>query len=165
MQLALAETSREARRAQDRAAPAPGAGRPRSGPPPDVPRTAPAYRRGPESEGGTMADTTAPRTGADLAPSTTDTPPDAALKARHRAMWASGDYASMVETFLLPLGPRLVEASGIRAGQRVLDVAAGTGNASIPAARRGAQVPCSALPPELLEVAGARAAAAAVELT
>ena len=35
--------------------------------------------------------------------------PDAELKARHRAMWASGDYPSMVETFLLPLGPRLVE--------------------------------------------------------
>ena len=60
---------------------------------------------------------------------------DAQLKARHRAMWASGDYPSMVETFLLPLGPRLVEACGIGAGMRVLDVGAGTGNASIPAAR------------------------------
>ena len=64
---------------------------------------------------------------------------DAELKARHRTMWASGDYPSMVETFLLPLGPRLVEACGIGAGQRVLDVAAGTGNASIPAAQRGAE--------------------------
>ena len=64
---------------------------------------------------------------------------DAELKARHRAMWASGDYPSMVETFLLPLGPRLVEACGIGPGMRVLDVAAGTGNASIPAALRGAQ--------------------------
>jgi SAM-dependent methyltransferase len=80
-------------------------------------------------------------------------------------MWASGDYPSMVETFLLPLGPRLVEASGIREGQRVLDVAAGTGNASIPAARRGADVTCSDLTPELLEVAGERAAAAGVDLT
>ena len=62
------------------------------------------------------------------------TMPDAELKARHRAMWASGDYPSMVETFLLPLGPRLVEACGIGSGMRVLDVAAGTGNASIPAA-------------------------------
>ena len=35
------------------------------------------------------------------------------LKSRHRAMWASGDYPSMVETFLLPLGPRLVDAGGI----------------------------------------------------
>ena len=41
---------------------------------------------------------------------------DSELKARHRAMWASGDYPSMVETFLLPLGPRLVDAAGITAG-------------------------------------------------
>ena len=41
---------------------------------------------------------------------------DSELKARHRAMWASGDYPAMVETFLLPLGPRLVEACGIGAG-------------------------------------------------
>jgi hypothetical protein len=38
---------------------------------------------------------------------------DSELKARHRAIWASGDYPDMVETFLLPLGPRLVEACGI----------------------------------------------------
>ena len=38
---------------------------------------------------------------------------DSQLKARHRTMWASGDYPSMVDTFLLPLGPRLVEACGI----------------------------------------------------
>src|SRR4051794_16777560 len=164
MQLALAETSRQARRAQDRAAPAPGADRPRSGAPPDVPRTAPAYRRGPESEGGTMADTTAPRTGADPAPSTTDTPPDAALKARHRAMWASGDYASMVETFLLPLGPRLVEACRIVPGMHVLDVGAGSGNASTPAAQRGASVPASDLPPELLDAGRELAEGAGVDL-
>src|SRR6478752_3437893 len=77
--------------------------------------------------------------------------PDSELKARHRAMWASGDYPSMVETFLLPLGPRLVEACGVEAGMRVLDVAAGTGNASIPAAERGAKVVASDLTPELLD--------------
>ena len=76
---------------------------------------------------------------------------DSELKARHRAMWASGDYPSMVETFLLPLGPRLVEACGIGPGMRVLDVAAGTGNASIPAAQAGANVTASDLTPELLE--------------
>ena len=64
-------------------------------------------------------------------------PTDAQIKAKHRAMWASGDYPSMVETFLLPLGPRLVEAAGITAGQQVLDVAAGTGNAALHAAERG----------------------------
>ena len=74
-------------------------------------------------------------------------PADVELKARHRRMWASGDYPSMVETFLTPLGPRLVEASGIQTGQRVLDVGAGTGNASIPAAQRGAEVVASDLTP------------------
>jgi SAM-dependent methyltransferase len=76
---------------------------------------------------------------------------DSELKGRHRKMWASGDYPSMVETFLLPLGPRLVEAAGIGEGQRVLDVAAGTGNAAIRAAERGADVVASDLTPELLE--------------
>src|SRR4051812_35935071 len=91
-------------------------------------------------------------------------PPDADLKARHRAMWASGDYPSMVETFLLPLGPRLVEACRIAPRMRVLDVGAGTGNASIPAAQRGANVPASALTPELLEPGRRRAEGAGVEL-
>jgi ubiquinone/menaquinone biosynthesis C-methylase UbiE len=89
---------------------------------------------------------------------------DSELKARHRTMWASGDYPSMVETWLLPLGPRLVEASGIGPGMRVLDVAAGTGNASIPAAQAGADVTASDLPPELLEAGRLRAEAAGVEL-
>lgn len=89
---------------------------------------------------------------------------DSELKARHRSMWASGDYPSMVETFLLPLGPRLVEACEIEAGTRVLDVAAGTGNASIPAAARGAQVVAGDLTPELFEAGRARAEAEGVEL-
>jgi SAM-dependent methyltransferase len=92
------------------------------------------------------------------------TTPDLELKARHRAMWASGDYPSMVETFLLPLGPRLVEACAIGPGMRVLDVAAGTGNASIPAAERGASVTASDLTPELFEAGRRRAEAAGVEL-
>lgn len=89
---------------------------------------------------------------------------DLQLKARHRAMWASGDYPSMVETFLLPLGPRLVEACRIGPGMRVLDVAAGTGNASIPAAERGAEVTVSDLTPELLDAGRRRAEAAGLEL-
>jgi SAM-dependent methyltransferase len=90
--------------------------------------------------------------------------PDSELKARHRAMWASGDYPSMVETFLLPLGPRLVEACGIGPGMSVLDVAAGTGNASIPAAERGAKVTASDLTPELLDAGRARAESMGLEL-
>jgi SAM-dependent methyltransferase len=89
---------------------------------------------------------------------------DTELKSRHRAMWASGDYPSMVETFLLPLGPRLVEACGIGPGMRVLDVAAGTGNASIPAAQAGADVTASDLTPELLEAGRRRAGAEGLTL-
>ena len=89
---------------------------------------------------------------------------DTELKARHRKMWASGDYPSMVETFLLPLGPRLADACRIGPGTRVLDVAAGTGNASIVAAERGAQVTASDLTPELFEAGRARAQSAGVEL-
>jgi SAM-dependent methyltransferase len=89
---------------------------------------------------------------------------DTELKARHRAMWASGDYPGMVETFLLPLGPRLVEACGIGPGMSVLDVAAGTGNASIPAAKAGAAVTASDLTPELLEAGRRRAEAEGVTL-
>lgn len=90
--------------------------------------------------------------------------PDSELKARHRKMWASGDYPSMVETFLLPLGPTLVEACGITSGMRVLDVAAGTGNASIPAAKTGAGVTASDLTPELFDAGRRRAEQEGVEL-
>jgi SAM-dependent methyltransferase len=89
---------------------------------------------------------------------------DAELKSRHRAMWAAGDYPFMVETWLLPVGARLVEACDIAPGDRVLDVAAGTGNAAIPAAARGARVTASDLTPELLEAGRRRAEGAGVEL-
>ena len=89
---------------------------------------------------------------------------DRELKARHRKMWASGDYPSMVETFLLPLGPRLVEAAGIGPGMDVLDVASGTGNAALPAADVGARVVASDLTPELLEAGRAEAEARGLEL-
>ena len=88
-----------------------------------------------------------------LGMTTTTGTPD--LKARHRAMWASGDYPQMVDTFLLPVGRRLVEACAITPRPRGRDVAAGTGNAAIPAAQREAHVTASDLTPELLE-AGAK---------
>jgi SAM-dependent methyltransferase len=89
---------------------------------------------------------------------------DSDLKARHRAMWASGDYPHMVDTFLLPIGPRLVDACPISSGTRVLDIAAGTGNASLPAAARGATVTASDLTPELLEAGRRRADTESLEL-
>ncbi len=90
---------------------------------------------------------------------------DQELKSRHRAMWASGDYPQMVTTFLLPLGPRLVDACGIGVGDRVLDVASGTGNAAIPAARKGADVTASDLTPELLDAGRAVAETEGLQLT
>ena len=89
---------------------------------------------------------------------------DSELKARHRAMWGSGDYPLMVQTFLIPVGERLVDACGIGPGMRVLDVAAGTGNAAVPAARRGATVTASDLTPRLLEAGRELAEAEGLEL-
>src|SRR4051794_14511305 len=97
-------------------------------------------------------------------PKVADDPADAEIKARHRKMWASGDYPSMASSWLVPLGPRLVDACGIGPGMRVLDVGAGTGNASLPAAERGATVTASDLTPEQLAAGGSRAAAAGLEL-
>ncbi|MBP2453332.1 class I SAM-dependent methyltransferase [Mycolicibacterium lutetiense] len=76
---------------------------------------------------------------------------DIELEAKHRALWALGDYATIAANIVRPLGPVLVEASGIGPGDRVLDVAAGTGNVAIPAAATGAQVTASDLCPELVE--------------
>ncbi|MEU2348451.1 methyltransferase domain-containing protein [Modestobacter sp. NPDC049651] len=85
---------------------------------------------------------------------------DRELKARHRAMWASGDYGLIAEEVVLPLGTVLADASGVGPGDRVLDVGAGTGNAALAAARRGATVVASDLTPELLEQGRRRADAA-----
>ncbi len=76
---------------------------------------------------------------------------DRELEAKHRALWALGDYRTIADEIVAPLGPILVEAAGIGPGDRVLDVAAGTGNAAFPAAAAGAVVTASDLCPELLE--------------
>jgi SAM-dependent methyltransferase len=89
---------------------------------------------------------------------------DQALKARHRAMWALGDYPALATDLLPELGETLVRACGVRPGQRVLDVAAGSGNAAIPAALAGADVVASDLAPDLLEAGRANAALAGVTL-
>lgn len=98
-------------------------------------------------------------TGAGVVPGA---PPD--LKARHRAMWASGDYPAVARELIAPLGARLVRAAGVGAGTRVLDVAAGSGNAAIEAAAAGADVVASDLTPELFEAGRAEAARRGVEL-
>ncbi|MFE9742714.1 class I SAM-dependent methyltransferase [Streptomyces sp. NPDC006477] len=77
---------------------------------------------------------------------------DRALKAKHRTMWALGDYPAVATQVVAALGPALVEACAVKAGDRVLDVAAGSGNASIPAALAGGDVVASDLTPELLAV-------------
>jgi SAM-dependent methyltransferase len=89
---------------------------------------------------------------------------EGAVAAKHRAMWASGDYPKLAAELVAPLGPVLVEATGIGSSDRVLDVAAGTGNAAIPAAETGASVVASDLCPELLEHGRRVAAERGVEL-
>ena len=81
-------------------------------------------------------------------------------KAAHRAMWALGDYHTFATSTVWELGPVLVDACRISRGQRVLDVAAGTGNVAIRAAATGASVVASDLTPENFD-AGRRAAHAA----
>jgi SAM-dependent methyltransferase len=89
---------------------------------------------------------------------------DHGLESKHRALWAMGDYTTVATEVVSPLGPVLVQASGIGAGDRVLDVAAGAGNAAIPAALTGANVVASDLVPELLERGAALAQARGVNL-
>jgi len=76
---------------------------------------------------------------------------DRALKDRHRRMWGLGDYAAVATQLIQELGPVLVTATGVRRGDRVLDVAAGTGNVAVPAALTGADVVASDLTPALFE--------------
>ncbi|NMN97246.1 class I SAM-dependent methyltransferase [Antrihabitans stalactiti] len=89
---------------------------------------------------------------------------DQQLKAKHRALWASGDYPAVAAELIPALGPELVRAAGIKRGNRVLDVGAGSGNAAIPAARVGAVVTASDLTPELLDVGRTIAARSGVAL-
>ncbi|MGQ0530243.1 MAG: class I SAM-dependent methyltransferase [Panacagrimonas sp.] len=91
------------------------------------------------------------------------TPDLSAIKTRQQAAWSSGDYA-VVGTTLQIVGETLCEALDLRAGQRVLDVAAGNGNASLAAARRGCEVVASDYVPALLERARERAAAERLEM-
>jgi SAM-dependent methyltransferase len=85
-------------------------------------------------------------------PTRTDVAADAELKAKHRRMWALGNYPSVATHVVAELGPTVVQATGITPGDRVLDIAAGSGNASVPAVQAGAdEVVATDLSPVLLE--------------
>jgi len=90
--------------------------------------------------------------------SATVTPDLGALKARQKAAWSSGDY-SVLGTTLQIVGEELCETLDLRAGQKVLDVAAGNGNISLAAARRWCDVISTDYVPTLLERGRARASA------
>lgn len=87
-----------------------------------------------------------------------DVGPSTSIKARQQAMWASGDF-SVIGTTLQIVGELLCEGVDIRAGERVLDVAAGNGNATLAAARRFARVTSTDYVPALLEDGRRRAEA------
>jgi ubiquinone/menaquinone biosynthesis C-methylase UbiE len=93
--------------------------------------------------------------------SSTNQPPD--LKDVARAVWAAGDYGAIAPT-IAHVGERAVRHAGIRAGEDVLDVACGTGNATLPAARAGARATGLDLTPELLAQARALAAAEGLDV-
>jgi ubiquinone/menaquinone biosynthesis C-methylase UbiE len=98
------------------------------------------------------------------AASQTPVQPDlAALKTRQQGAWSSGDYA-VVGTTLQIVGEELCEALDLRSGQKVLDVAAGNGNATLAAARRWCEVVSTDYVPSLLERGRSRAAADGLEI-
>ena len=85
-------------------------------------------------------------------------------KSDERSRWAQGDYHGFARRSLWGFGQELVDACGIGPGQRVLDVAAGTGNVAIRAALAGAEVVASDLTPENFEAGRREAAAQGVQL-
>jgi ubiquinone/menaquinone biosynthesis C-methylase UbiE len=80
-------------------------------------------------------------------------------RARAREVWALGDYDRVARDVLAPFGPALVHACRVGPGVRVLDIAAGTGNVALAAARAGGSVVASDLTPALLDVGRRRAEA------
>jgi ubiquinone/menaquinone biosynthesis C-methylase UbiE len=90
-------------------------------------------------------------------------PDYAAIKQRQQATWASGDFAIIGVTLQI-VGESLAEAADVRAGERVIDIAAGNGNATLAAARRFARVTSTDYVPALLDKGRARAAAEGLEI-
>lgn len=96
-------------------------------------------------------------------PPDVSTPDYAAIKQRQQATWASGDFAIIGVTLQI-VGESLAEAVDIHAGERVIDIAAGNGNATLAAARRFARVTSTDYVPALLEKGRARAAAEGLDI-
>ena len=114
-----------------------------------------------------LAQANSAKAGPAQATSTQAAPPApdlAALKARQQGAWASGDYA-VIGTTLQIVGESLCEAVDLRAGSRVLDVAAGNGNATLAAARRWCKVTSTDFVPALLDRGRARAEAEGLSAT
>ncbi len=88
----------------------------------------------------------------------------AEMKQHTRAAWAAGDFPAVARTLLWEVGQRLVQRIGIGAGEDVLDVACGTGNAAIRAAAAGGRVVGVDLTPELFTAGRREAAAAGVDI-
>ncbi|MEO8465914.1 MAG: class I SAM-dependent methyltransferase [Gammaproteobacteria bacterium] len=86
-----------------------------------------------------------------------------AIKTKQQATWASGDFA-VIGTTLQIVGETLAEAADVCAGERVLDIAAGNGNATLAAARRFAYVTSTDYVPQLLEKGAARARAEGLDV-
>src|SRR5512134_2289199 len=103
-------------------------------------------------------------TSSTLAAPATPTPDLATIKQRQQATWASGDFA-VVGTTLQIVGELLSEAADVCAGERVLDVAAGNGNATLAAARRFATVTSTDYVPALLDRGRVRAEAERLDVT
>jgi ubiquinone/menaquinone biosynthesis C-methylase UbiE len=93
----------------------------------------------------------------------TAAPDYAAIKQRQQAAWASGDFA-IIGTTLQIVGESLAEAANVRAGEWVLDVAAGNGNATLAAARRFARVTSTDYVQHLLDKGAARAKAEGLDI-
>ena len=102
-------------------------------------------------------------TGASMGSAVTPASPPS-VKARQQAMWASGDFA-VIGTTLQIVGELLCEELDLRAGERVLDVAAGNGNATLAAARRFGRVTSTDYVPALLERGRLRAEAEGLDVT
>lgn len=97
------------------------------------------------------------------APAVQPAPDLGAIKKRQQATWASGDFA-IIGTTLQIVGEHLAEAVDVRAGEKVLDIAAGNGNATLAAARRFAHVTSTDYVPHLLDKGAARARAEGLDV-